>query len=641
MKTKLFLLFLLTSLLASAQKAPDHTLTLDSKISDVYLHNLTGIPVVTTDGAVYGVNGETGQKIWEFKESGFIKNLNALGQDGGSSFSEVALSPFGKFNQTIFNIKTGHKILDEKTNGYKGIFDNKFVFGKNAILFFAKTDKTEAKLFLTSIENDNIIWESYIKTNKKLGSLLLGGAGAYNFIQNGDKIAFTAGKTVFLINKSDGKVILSEKYDAGKLFFTEDNKSLIAVENKSSSLVGGAIKAGFTMGLSLIGKKVIGKELIAFDVNSGKEAWKKPIKLDEGFVDYQFEDGKLFLIHEDGAKLFDYHTGEDAWKKEFKRKKVKGVEKTSEGYIVYYKNKKHLLDNTGKKVWKKPQKLISGIDFEVEDDEEYTTFEYNNGIILVTPFRILYYKKGQEKKVYRIAVDPKEDKLTFDNKNQNLIILKGKKLYILNPDKGLGKDQVKKIEFHNKKDINLLEARDNGYFINGNWEFVMTDLKGNAIKKEFFKQPGEGLRHLKNFGAFTLGVTGSAMQLAGMYNMSTGVGLHTSEHFVGQQNMMKQGTGESRFYKGYNQHSQGELMTSFANDIWDDTRHNAFKATKNNAFFYANKEGKKVLVQVNKDSGDTVETYEFGVDKPKYKIDKPAKKIYFSKGKDLKIFSYN
>ncbi|MEE3999673.1 PQQ-binding-like beta-propeller repeat protein [Tenacibaculum sp. FZY0031] len=638
MKTKLFLLFLLTFVLASAQKNPDHTLTLDSKISDVYLHNLTGIPVITTAGAVYGVNGETGVKIWEFKETGFIKNLNALGQDGGSSFSEVALSPFGKFNQTIFNIKTGHKILDEKTNGYKEIFDHKFVFDNNAILFFAKTDKTEAKLFLTSIENDKIIWENTIKTNKKLGSLL-GGAGTYNFVQNEDKIAFTAGKTVFLINKSDGKVILSKKYDAGKLFFTEDNKSLIAVENKSSSLVGGAIKAGFTMGLSLLGKKVIGKELIAFDVNSGKETWKKSIKLDEGFVDYQFEAGKLFLIHEDGAKLFDYHTGEEAWKKEFKKKKIKGVEKTGEGYMVYYKNKKHLVDNTGKKIWKKPQKVIKNVDFEVDDEEEFTTFSYGNGTIFVTPYRIEYFENGKEKRVYKIGLDEKSDKLTFDKKNQNLILLSGKKLYILNPDKGLGKDQVKKIDFHDKNDITLIEARNNGYFINGNWEFVMTDLEGNVTKKEFFQQPGEGLRHLQNVASFAGGLTAATMQVSGIGNMAVGGTLYGAGAFVGNANVAKQGDAYAN--KGAKQHDQGLKIAELSNSLWNGNRYNAFKATKNNAFFYARKDSKKILIQVNKDTGSIVETYEFGVDKPKYKIDKPAKKIYFSKGKDLKIFSYN
>ncbi|WP_272150052.1 PQQ-binding-like beta-propeller repeat protein [Tenacibaculum aiptasiae] len=639
MKTRLLILLFLTSFLGHSQKEPDHTLTLDSKISDVYLHNLTGIPVVTTDGGVYGVNGETGKKIWEFKETGFIKSLNALGQTSESSFREIALSPFGKFGQTIFNIKTGHKIIDDKTNGYKGIFSNKFVFGKNAILLFAKTDKTTAKLFLISIENDNILWETNIKTNKKLGNLLSGGASISNFTQDANRIAFSAGKTVFLVNKEDGAIIVSEKYDAGKLFFTEDNKSLIAVENKSSSLIGGAIKAGFTMGLSLLGKKVIGKELIAYDVNTGKEVWKKAIKLDEGFVDYQFEDGKLFLIHKDGAKLYNYHTGKEAWKKEFKRKKVKGVEKTDEGYMVYYKNKKHLVDNTGKKIWKRPQKVIKNVDFEVDDEEEFTTLSYDKGTIFVTPYRIEYFKKGKEKRVYKIKLDEKSDKLTHHKKNNSLILLSGKKLYILNPDKGLGKDQVKKIDFNDASKITSVEIRDKGYFINSNWEYVITDFEGNTIKKEYFKQPGEGLRHLKNFGSYALGFTGFGMQGLGLANATYGSALVGSGAFVGKQNTMNRGV--KHINKGKSQFNQGTMISEVGELLWDGDRYNAFKGTKNNAFFYANKNGKKVLVQVNKDSGNTIETYEFGIDKPKYKIDKPAKKIYFSKGKDLKIFSYN
>ena len=107
MKSKLITLsLLLISFIANSQKTPDSTLTLDSNIVDIYLHNTTGISVTTTNGAVYGIDGEKGEKIWEFKESGFIKNLNALGQEGGSSFEEIPLSPFGKFNETIFNIKT-------------------------------------------------------------------------------------------------------------------------------------------------------------------------------------------------------------------------------------------------------------------------------------------------------------------------------------------------------------------------------------------------------------------------------------------------------------------------------------------------------------------------------------------------------
>lgn len=627
MRIKTLLLVALISFITYGQKQPDSSIVLDSNISEVNLHQLTGVAVVTTNGGVYGINGETGKKIWEFNETGFVKGLNQLGQNGGSSFREIPFSPFGKFGESIFNIKTGSKVIDSKTNGYNKIVYNTPIPDKKAILFFAKTEKTKAKLFLADVMNNNIIWESAIEANKKVTN-----HGVSNFIENKDRIAFVVGKTVFLINKNDGNVILTEKYDAGALFFTENNKSLIAVENKSSSLIGGALKAGFTMGLSLLGKKAIGKELIAFDVNSGKEVWKRPIKLDEGFMDYQFIDNKMFLIHKDGAKLYDYNTGKEVWKKEFKKKKVKGAEKTSEGYLVYYKNKKHLVDNTGKKIWKKSQKVVKNVDFEADDDEDFTVFEYDKGTIFVTPNRIEYFEKGNEKRVYKISVDSKDDKLAFDEKNNNIILLSGKKLYVLNPDKSLGKEQYKKIDFNDYKKIHSIEIRDNSYFINSNWEFVITDFEGNIKKKKYYKQPGEGLRHLKNIGSGLLALGAAEITVTTSSNEQA---MSNSSNFVNGRNQAKT---TSQTFHASKHHKEFAAASDY---LYTPERYNAFKATKNSAFFYTVKDGKKVLLQINKDTGDIEESFEFGVDKPKYKIDKPAKRIYFRRGKELKIFSYN
>ncbi|WP_299711301.1 PQQ-binding-like beta-propeller repeat protein [uncultured Tenacibaculum sp.] len=638
MKAKLILGLILLSFISYAQKSPDQSITLDSKIVNINLHQITGIPVVTTKGAVYGINGETGEKIWEFKETGFIKSLNQLGQDGGTSFSEVPFSPYGKFNQTVFNIKSGNKILNDKDNGFEDVVDSKYITGKKGILFFGRTAKTEAKLFLISIENDKLLWESKIKSNKKIQSKLTGLGGISNFIQNENRIAFTTGKTVFLVDKESGNIILTEKYDAGKLFFSEDKKALIAVENKGSSLIGGAIKAGLTMGLSLLKKKVIGKEVLAFDINTGEEFWKKPIKLSEGFIDYQFVDGKLFLMHKDGASLYDPTSGKEVWKKEFSKSKVKYAEKTPEGYMVYFKNKKQLVDNVGKRIWKRPQKVVKNADFEVDDEEDYTSFEYDSGVVFMTPTRIEYFKKGEEKRDYRVKIK-EDDKLSYDEKNNNIILIRRKEILVINPDKGLGLDEVKKIDFHDHKLITTIEVREGSYFIYGSWEYVITDFKGNTIKQEHFKQPGEGLRHLKNIGSTVLAVGGMVNTLSGVTNGSTGAVLTGGGAFVGNRNLMDE--GERKMRSGSNQINNGAAMIDAANLLWDGERYNAFKATKNSAFFYTKKNDKKVLLQINKDTGDAVESFEFGINEPKYKLDEAAKKIYFRNGSDLKIFTFN
>ncbi len=72
MRTKFIVALLTLTFSVYSQKKPAKTLTFDDKITNINLHNLTGIPVVTTQGAVYGIDGNNGKKIWEFKESGFI-----------------------------------------------------------------------------------------------------------------------------------------------------------------------------------------------------------------------------------------------------------------------------------------------------------------------------------------------------------------------------------------------------------------------------------------------------------------------------------------------------------------------------------------------------------------------------------------
>ena len=337
------------------------------------------------------------------------------------------------------------------------------------------------------------------------------------------------------------------------------------------------------------------------------------------------------MIHKDGGILYDYETGTKVWKKDFNKNKVKSIEKTNEGYLVYYKNKKHLLDPSGKKIWKRSQKVIANVDFEVDDEEDFTVFEYAAGNLFLTPNRIEYFEKGKEKRVFKIRLDEEKDKLVYDEINNSLILLKKNKLYVLNPDKGLLDEQVKKIDFNDYEKIHTIEIRDNGYFINSNWEYIITDFSGNIVKKEYFTQPGEGFRQLKNAGSSIFAIASTKVYTTTDASGKTVTVVSSSSNIVNDRNA-KKGTYVSK---------HGEGFESLSNALYTPERYNAFKATKNSAFFFTKRNDKKVLLQINKDNGDLMETYEFGVNEPKYKIDKLAKKIYFRNGKELKIFSYH
>ena len=92
--------------------------------------------------------------------------------------------------------------------------------------------------------------------------------------------------------------------------------------------------------------------------------------------------------------------------------------------------------------------------------------------------------------------------------------------------------------------------------------------------------------------------------LSGVTNGSTGAVLTGGGAFVGNRNLMDE--GERKMRSGSNQINNGAAMIDAANLLWDGERYNAFKATKNSAFFYTKKNDKKVLLQINKDTGDAV-----------------------------------
>lgn len=209
--------------------------------------------------------------------------------------------------------------------------------------------------------------------------------------------------------------------------------------------------------------------------------------------------------------------------------------------------------------------------------------------------------------------------------------MKKKKLYVLNPDKGLLDEQVKKIDFHDYNKIHTVEIRKNGYFITSNWEYVITDFKGNIIKKEHFLQPGEGFRKIKNIGSSVFAMASARVYTTTDASGKTVTTVSSSANIVNDRNARK----------GAYISKNGEAYEGLSNALYTPERFNAFKTTKNSSFFYTKKDSEKVLLQIDKDNGDLLEIFKFDVNEPKYKIDKLAKRIYFRNGKELKIFTYN
>ncbi len=74
--------------------------------------------------------------------------------------------------------------------------------------------------------------------------------------------------------------------------------------------------------------------------------------------------------------------------------------------------------------------------------------------------------------------------------------------------------------------------------------------------------------------------------------------------------------------------------------MYNPERFNAFSNDRNSAFYFTSIEEQKVLVQINKDSGEKIDGFIFYDNKPQYDIDQLEKKIYYRKGNQLHIYHF-
>ncbi len=627
MTKKITLLTLLfTVMLSYGQREADKKLNFDTKVEDVFLHNFSGVPIVLTEKTVAGLDAEKGTKIWEIKGDRISLFGGAI-QEDKEIHTTVPFSPYLIIDNLLVDTRDGKIILD-KAN-YKSINSFSIVPEIQSFIFQCELEeKGSYKLYLIELTSNSIKWEKDIQTKKRgeLNNLV---------VDKNNNLAFTTESNLLIVNSTNGDVIFNEEEKVGKLFLNPQKDVVYAVEASGGGL-GSMVGAAMTFNVNKL--IALGKKIYAYNTSTGKPLWKKPIGLDEGFLFTQDVDGKMFIQHEKGGNIYDYNSGEKLWKRDYEKRNINKVEKVSEGYKIYFGARNILVDNEGKKLWKKPQ--YNGNEFleELGEEDTYDEFVYSNGSIIATPYRISYYENGQKKALWKFGVD-EETRITYDTELKNLVVLDGKKLYILNPDKGWGEEKGQKLVLKKHNDFNRLEVRGNNYFLSSPWEYVIVSKTGEVLKTQYYEQPGESGRKWLNALAIAGSLAGSAYEMAGLYNVGIGGASGVQETAFG---MKPPGTGGfSQAEKGVNQYQAGQHAQMAAEALHNPNRHSAFSDSRDYAFYYTkSKDGTKYLVQVNKDDGNEVDKFIFLDNKPNYEIDEVEKRVLYSKNKEVHIFDY-
>ncbi len=622
LKIVLIMVLLLAAQLSYGQRKADKQISFDGKIEDFFFHDFSGVPIVLTDKTVAGIDEENGTKIWEVKGER-ISILGGAIQSDQENYRMVPYSPYIIVDNKLIDTRSGKLLLDADKDGYKSIGSFEIIPELESFLFQTTTkDKTKLKVHLISLKQNKALWNKEFTVKRgDIGNVV---------VDKNKNIAFSLGSKLNILNGESGETILSEDQKVGKLFFNPSKDILYVVEPS------GGLGLGAAMTMNMNKLMALGKKIMAYSIG-GKKLWKKPLKLEEAFMFEQEVDGKLFIKHEKGGKLYDYKTGESLWKKDFSSRRLSRIEKVSEGYMIYYKSKNMLVDGGGKKLWKKAKS--NGKDF-IEDigDVPYDEFRYEKGSIVATTNKISYYEDGVKKPIWRTYKVDEDTKIAYDKNEKTLVVLEDKRLYLLNPDKGWNKEHYQKLQLKKHRDFNRLEIREGTYFMSSPWEYVIIGKEGEVKKLKYYKQPGESGRKLLNVASVLGAAASSASEMSGLYNLGVGASSGVGEAVTG---FKTPGTGGfSQMDKGGNQYVNAQYGYMASEALYNPNRLDASADTRDYAFYFTKAEGIKYLVQVNKDSGEELDKFVFEDNSPLYHVDEIEQKVIYAKGKEIYIFDY-
>ena len=611
MKFKLALLFMVITMSLSAQEKAAWTKTLSGNAKDILFHNSTGIPIIATSKAFIGLDPDTQEFVWEIKRSG----LTAMSEDA-ADYYEVPVSQLAFINGNVINVVTGKVILDNEKDGIKGIKDYHFMPDRFQLLIEG-IGEGKVKLFCVDMKNNESLWGTVID-NATLGEKITNSSASFSassFIPDviDNKLVYKSDKNIMVLDAASGKILWEDKCKPYKY-----------VANQATGQIFIAEKRGGLMALTGMGAEY-GKEFYGYDFNTGKESWKKRLKMKGNIRFYELHGDEILIVHGDGMNYYNMKTGEPRWKKDFEENRISSVVETNRGLEVLFKgNRKQLVDkSTGKGLWKKDKKLP----YETEGDvvmTEDNSIKLSNGTLYPNPGNwVVEFNDGKFRNIAVTSI------AAFDGPNEKLVRLVdgGIMIHDLTTTDAKSNKMVK-LKF--KEAMNNITVMDgSGYFIYGEHGYSFVDFSGNVKANENYKIPGEGMRKLVN-AAMDIGQAASvAVATKGM--VDDGIGTMGSAFYGDPKFAQQQQQGERNFRNAAYAHE------AIGEDRME--RFRSFKESEEAAYFFTKNDNKdKVLKQVNKSTGKETAEYKFDDNTPIYQIDKIANKIYYAHKDKLYVF---
>lgn len=620
----------LTSSISAQVLDPISETPLDSDAKQIFLNSATGIPVLQTASEYIGLSPKDGSIMWKATRNAGA-SLTEMASGGGETrdFEEIPGTPYVFASGNLINILDGTTIIDGADRDLR-ILRTYYTMPEQDMILLEIGGKGAVYLYAFNPFESKLLWDVQLREVSGLSQLASEGAADPDLkprLNAAGNLIYTNGKFLALIDTKSGELKWNEKIPAGYIFTNEKGDRMVIAEKRGG--LGGAMAASMaalpTGGLK---ERKFSKKLHLIDTETGKSIWKKEEKMDGNVLYVAPYDGGFMVVHDEGMNIysFDDSKPEGRWKKDYKEKGVLNVETGDEGLMVYFKNKRMLVDPiSGDEKWKKAEKL----------EKEPKGFMWG--------LASAYEPKTEEVGSYNVTFDgdsftAKKDGAISRSYDYDMIIVEDDRIAVIDymydaegkPDgvslsvTHLDGDKVerKTRRIKLKRGIQGFDKTSGGYFVYNDRGFRLYQYDRNAgfeeIKREYYPDPTAAKRFLIGM-ATAIGST--AYAVGSTANMVTS---------GAQGNLGPANSFNDRMYALNKASNAGfDLSERKINGQIDDDF----------AFFFA-RDGKEgaTLFKVAKDSGEEIAKYRFDDLTPLYEIDYQNSRLYYQAKKTFKIF---
>ena len=614
-----------------AQRQASWELDMKSEIKELVIDPLTGIVIVESQAALQAVSPADKKVIWTHEKSELNLTQAAIDVTAGMS-TEVSLDVAKTFsknldielipNTNLFFLLKGHEffILDIQTgeikfNSVEKKLDlvEKYYMPQDNLIIAIVRKGIDYMLVAYDTQTLAVRWEK--KLDKSIFSFELSFKG-----DEGDNAALSDkegnyflsfNRTLYKVDKNNGDILWKFGTRVNKFDYTPEKDVLIVYEAES------AAKTAMRMMFLSLKKK---GDLYVVDNQNGQAKFDKMnvdnFKYAEDFgTDMLIVSGKRF-------NRYSYDTGEKIWEKSPKGNNFSGIVKTKDGNYVYTADDEIMcIDKNGEKVWKKFVKITNEKESETLILEE--TDKGNIVYITETQANTVNLATGEKnwKRDLKLKFDEKRPTLAVkDPKTNNYYIYNDEKFYTFNEQTPDRPDEFSEVKIKKEKEVQEMFNIEDKLVVTGIGEIMGLDKTGKEIYHHYYSEPG----------GFGRGFARTALWMGEAYTGTLGNSTYSVNNGPEQGLFVK----SDRMRRNYSDASSimGDVRRSMKK------RFDGSKNMDNYSYFFAKEEDKKVLVKVDRATGEEVDRVQFFNNRPKYDIDVVTNSIFYAKDNLLRVY---